>query len=224
MRIVVYVLLYLECLALFLHLYTEQYVEVHILGGSLLVVTVNVILGVICVLYILALVLGIGFLVDAEVVEFGVHVLGHEVLAGEVHHGTSVASLVDDEEAGYACILCHLGIVGTKGGCDVHDTGTVLGGYIVAGDYAECLVLLHHGLAALNGAGLHPGHQLLVLYTNQFRALAFPEDFQFLAFLCLEVCRNEVLGNDVHGLLLGIGVLALDGHVVNLGTYAKCSV
>ena len=188
MGIVVHVLLYLERLALFLHLYAEQYVEVHILGGSLLVVAVHVILGIVGVLHILTLVLGIGFLVDTEVVELGVHVLGHEVLAGEVHHGTRVACLVDDEEAGDASILCHLGIVGTKGGCDVHDTGTVLGGHIVAGDYTECLVLLHHGLAALNGAGLHPGHQLLVLYAHQFRTLALPEDFQFLALLCLEVC------------------------------------
>ena len=224
MWIVVDVLLYLEGRTLFLHLYAEQYVKVHILCGSLLVVAIHIIFGVVGVLHILALVLGIGFLVDTKVVELGVHVLGHEILTGEVHHRTCIACLVDDEEAWYACILCHLGIVGTKSGCNVHDTGTVLGGHIVTGDNAECLIFLNHGLAALYGTGLHPGHELLVLDTNQFRTLALPEDFQFLAFLCLEVSGNKVLGNDVHGLLLGVGVLALNGNVVNLGTYAKCGV
>ena len=174
-------LLYLECLALFLHLYAEQHIEVHVLGGSLLVVSVYIILRIVSVLNVLTLVLGIGILVNAEVIELGIHVLGHEVLASKVYHGTCIACLVDDEKAGDASILCHLGIVGTKGGCDVYDTSTILGGHIVTGDYAESIILLHNRFTAFYSARLHPRHELLILDANQFRALALPEDFQFLA-------------------------------------------
>ena len=225
MRIIVNMLLYLECTTLFLHLDAEKYVEVHLLSSCLLVITtIHVELRIVSVLHVLTLMLSIVLLVDAQLIELLVHILRHEVLTGKVNHRTSITSLIHDEEARNTSILGNLGVISTKGGSNVYDTSTILCGNVVTRDYTESIILLNNGLAVLYCTRLHPGHQLLVLDTYEVRTLTLPNDFKFSALFCLEVRRQEILSYYIYGLLIGVGILTLNSHIVNLRTYAKCSI
>ena len=104
------------------------------------------------------------------------------------------------------------------------DARAVLGGDVVAGDDAEGFCTLVDGLAVLHGAGFHPREELFVLHADEVCSLASPEDFELLAFFGLEVGGEPCFGQDVDGLLAAIGVLTLDGHVVNLRSDAECRV
>ena len=215
-----------EGCALLLHLDDQHHVEVHVLGRSLLVVlAVLVVFGVVSVLHIVAAMLPVG-LANALLHKVGTHVLTHEVASLEVHHGSGVACLVYYEEAGNACITCHLGVIGTKGRRDVHNAGTVLGGHIVAGDDAESLCRAVHHLVVHQVAGLHPRHQLLVVQTHQVCSHTAPQDFgsRLSAVLILgsgEMDSHPGLCQDVDSLLVAVWVLAFYCHVFYLRAHAE---
>ena len=172
------VLLYLECTTLFLHLYAEKYIEVHLLSSCLLVITtIHVELRIVSVLHVLTLMLSIVLLVDAQLIELLIHILGHEVLTSKVNHRTSITSLIHDEEARNTSILGYLGIICTKGGSNVYNTSTILGSNVITRDYTESIILLNNRLAILYCTRLHPRHQLLVPNTNQVGTLTLPKDF-----------------------------------------------
>ena len=103
---------------------------------------------------------GVGFDVDHFFNEFGVEV-GEEVEAAcEVDHGADVAVAVDEMEGRDACLLGDTKVVGAESAGDVYDARTVVGGHIVAGDYAECAF-----------AGVDPGDELLVVQPHEVFAL-----------------------------------------------------
>ena len=221
MRIIVHVLLNLEGTALFLHLQAEYHIQVHILGGSLLIVlAVNIVLRIVGILYIIAAMLPIR-LIHTGSYKVLVHILLQEVLTLEVNHRTGIAGLVNHEQGGDTGILGNLGVIGTEGRCDMNDTRTVLGSHIVTGDYTEGVGTLVHYLVTLQCAGLNPGHQLLIVQTCQVSTLSAPQDFQLLALLSLEVSAQTTLSQDIYSLFAAIGIAALNGHIVNLGSDAE---
>ena len=94
MRVVVDVLLNLECRTFLLHFETEYDVEVHVLVCSLLVVLATLIVfGVVGILDEVARMFPIA-VVDTETEELLVDVVLHEVLTCEVDHRTCVACLI----------------------------------------------------------------------------------------------------------------------------------
>ena len=137
MGIVMYVLLYLECSACLLHLHAEHNVQVLCLGQRF-GVEVSI-LRVVIVLHEVARVVPIAVL-HAGLHESLVHVFLHKIFSCEVNHRARVAGLVYNKQRGYARILRHLGVIGTKGGSDVHDARTVVSRHIVTGDDAESVL------------------------------------------------------------------------------------
>ena len=221
MGIVVDVLFDFESCTLLLHLHAEHDVEVLGLGQRLLVETC--IFGVVSVLYEVAGVMPVA-VAYAEADERLVHILLDEILTSEIDHRTCVASLVDDEERRYASVLCHLGIVGTKGGRDVHNTCTILRSDVVARDDTESVGFLLHDLAILERTWFHPGEELLVVETDEVRAETLAENFRSRGFRILgsgEINVLAALGDNVDGLLLGVGVISFDSNVLDLGTNAE---
>ena len=154
--------------------------------------------------------------VHAGLHEVGVHIVLHEVLAGEVNHRARVACLVDDEEAGDACILCHLGVVGTKGRSDVYNASTVFRSDIIARDDAEGFCTLIDDFTVLKCARLHPREELFVLQANEVSSFASPKNLELFTFFRLEVSREARLGENVNGLLVSIWIAAFDGNIINL--------
>ena len=222
MRIGVHVLLYLEGRALLLHLHADDDVQVLILLGAFAVPdTVLVIFRVVGVLHVVAGMMAVESLVNTTVEEVLVELVDDIVLTLEVNHRTGLAFLVYEVEAGDSGILGHLGIVGTEGRRDVHDTGTVLCCNVVAEDNAEGLVgHLHEGVDAiltLEGllrmccgivadeflavfvdflAWLHPWHELAVVHTLEVGAFEMGHDFIRHVLVAVLVFRQLTVVGD----------------------------
>ena len=75
--------------------------------------------------------------VDVLTNEVIVKVVNYVILALKVDNGALVALLVDEHDGRHAGLLSHVGVVGTEVRGDVHNARTVVGGDVVAGDYAE---------------------------------------------------------------------------------------
>ena len=136
------VLLNLEGRSFVLHLDAHLHIQVHFLRSGLLVILATLIeLRVVSILDEVATMMPIT-IVDASLHKVGIHIVLHEVFASEVNHRSCVASLIDDEEAGNACILRHLSIVCTKGGSNMDDTSTVFSSHVIARNNAECFCTL----------------------------------------------------------------------------------
>ena len=224
MRIVVDVLLYLEGRSFVLHLDAHLHVEVHLLCRSLLVVLAAFVeLRVVGILYEVTAVMPIT-IVHAGLHEGLVHIVLHEVLAREVNHRTRITCLVDDEEAGDACILSHLGVVCTKGRSDVHDACTVFRSDIIARDDTESFCTLIDNFAVLESTRLHPREELFVLHANEVSSFASPKNLELFTFFRLEVSREARLGENVNGLLVSIWIAALDGNIINLRSNTESRV
>ena len=215
MRVVVHVLLDLECLACALHLYADHHIEVISLGSCLCVVlAIDIELWRVCILHECALMHLVGIGIDTCLHECLIALVHHVVLASHIHHRTSLGKLVDHEERWHLGSLCHLGIVGTEGWRDMYDTRTVFCCDIVARNHAECLLFELHELILSAGehllwvllgiflnvwcskvidllAWLHPWHQLLILHAHEVRALVSSHDavWQLLAVDLLHVER-----------------------------------
>ena len=157
MWIVVNMLFYLKCSAGLLHLHAKHYIEVFGFRSCLFVVfSAFVILRVISILNICSGIFVINGAVDAvcskPLVKFGFFV----ILTREIYHRSGFTLLVNHKQRRNACSLCHSGVVGTKGRCNVHNTRTIFGGHIVAGDNTECLAILYHYIVAFFCHWLHP--------------------------------------------------------------------
>ena len=136
MRIVVHVLLALECLALLLQFVAEHDVQVFSLIRSLLVPdTIHIKLWVVGILHVVACVMSVCLLVDTSVHEIVIEVFDEIELTLQVNHWAGLTLLINKVEGRDVGILSHLGIIGTECRSDVHDTGTVIGSNIVAEDY-----------------------------------------------------------------------------------------
>ncbi len=220
MGIVVHEFLYLERLSALLHLHAKHDVQVLGLGERLLVE--RGIARVVGILHEITRVLAIRLMVHEIGIELLVHVGGHEILAGEVDHGTRVALLVKDEQRGNASLLCHPGVVGTEGGSDVHDSRTVVGGHVIARDDAESLrrAVLH--VVAHHLRRLHPGHQLTVVHAHEVAARVARHDF--IVSLVLEISAQARLCHDGGHRLPSVGILRLHRYIGDFGTHAQGSV
>ncbi len=215
-----HVLLYLEHLVLSLQVHADADVQRLVLVGQ------RVVVGVLDVASCKLVPLGY---VDVVLDELRVQVVSDEVLALQVHHGALLSFLVYQHDGADAGLLGYKGIVGAEVWRYVHDAGAVLRGDVVARNDAE-------GVAH----GLDGRHQLLVLHAHEVSALVSGYDaigYQLLALLVLRhlaTVRDGSLGGQVgvqtglgqhqRHLVGGIGVVGLDGHVVNLRPYAECRV
>ena len=89
----------LECCALLLHADAQIYVQILGLGcGSLIVLAALVELGIICVLYVSALILLVEVCINAVLYKIGIQLIHEPVLTGKVNHGTGLHLAVDHEE------------------------------------------------------------------------------------------------------------------------------
>ena len=197
MRVVVGVFLALEKLALLL----QHHHDIHVQGF--------VLLGfgrVVGVLHELAGVGAVSFHVHAVLDKFGVEVLDAVELAGAIDHRLADAVLVDHHERRDASGGGHALVVGTEGRGDVHDTGTVFRGDIVAGDDAESAF-----------AGIHPRDELLVRNAHEVFALELLHNLRGF----LEHRAHQRLGHqDVAGLFV-VRMHGFQQHVVNVRTHAQ---
>ena len=167
-------LFYLEGCSFVLHLDAHLHVEVHLLCGSFLVVLAALIeLRVVGIFDEVAGMVPIAF-VYACLNECGIHIILDKILAREIDHRTRIASFVDDEEAGNACILSHLGIVGTKGWSNMYDTCTILGSNIIARDNTEGVCTLINNLSILQFTRFYPGEELFILHAYEVSTFATP--------------------------------------------------
>ena len=222
-RIVVHVLLDLECRTLLLHLHTDDDIQVFCLRSSLLVVlTILIELRGVGILHVVACVLAVAFLVDTGSDEVVVEFLHHVILTLEVNHRTRLTFFINKEQTRDMGILSHLGIVGTEGRSNMHDTGTILCCYIIARNHAEGLALhLDELILAVLagkdflrmgcgislyivgsvlvefGRGLYPRHQLLVFHTNQLLASIVANDTVRYKLLTFIIFRHLIAIGDV---------------------------
>ena len=235
-RIVVGVLLHLEGGALLLHADADVDVQVLGLGGCRLVIlAVHRVLRVIGILDPAAGILLVQLLVDKLLDEVLVEVVEHIVFAGEIDHGSRLHLLVDHVQGGDAGGLGHAGIVGTKGGRDVHDSRTVLGGHIVTGDDAEAAIIAHD-LAVHLIDRLYPREELLIAHLQQVLAFEAGDDLighylvasavlqRLVLAVGLEVGIDARLGQQIDGRLARVGVETLHGHIIDLASHTQGGV
>ena len=220
MWIVVHMFLNLEHLALGLQVHADADIERLVLFGELLVVGVLHVTSTIAVPFLHIYIF---------LYKIGVEVLHEEVFALQVNHRTLGSLFVDEHDGTDTCLLGYEGVVGTKVGGDMYDTCTILGCHVVAGNHAESFT--HR---------LDHGQQLLVFNTYEVCAFVMAHyaiGKEFLSLLelrhfatignlccCVEIGRNSCLCHHDCDFLSGIGVVCLQGHIVNLGTYTKRGV
>ena len=207
-RVAMRVLLALEEFALLLEHDDQLHVEAHIL------LTLG---GIVGVLDELAGILAVFFNIHIGLHPFGVEVFDGGEAALLVDHGQLLAVAVEEQQVSDAGLLGHTGVVGTEGGCDMHDAGTVLGGHVVAQDDAEAAFIAHLG-------GLHPRNQRLVVQTFQCCTFALADNLVFGRLAFGEHRTHQSLGHDDAARLLGIRVRGLESHIVNIGANAKGGV
>ena len=67
-----------------------------------------------------------------------------EELATSIHHGLFLAIPINQQQRYNASGLSHPVIVGTEGGCNMNNTGTIAGGYEIATNDAESIPIWFH--------------------------------------------------------------------------------
>ena len=174
MRIVVHVLLYLECLVGSLHHHTYIYVEsLGGLSGFFVILAVDGELRVVGVLHPTSLIFFVGIYIDTLFYESFVQFVQQIELTGEVHHGTGLAALVNHEQRRNTCRTGYESIVRTECGSDVYDTRTVFRGYIIAEDYTEAFVADAPIAVIVHLYRFHPRNELFVFHSYQVRTFVF---------------------------------------------------
>ena len=232
-----HVLFNLECRAGLFHAHADVHIQVlGFVGGFFVILAPDGVLRVVGILHPRA---GI-FLVEVNIDKTGnevlVQVLDCIILAAEVHHWASLQLLVDHIERGHAGSLGDRGVIGTECGCDVNDTRTVFGGHIVTVNDAETIVVAHNLVAHLVD-GLYPREQLLKADIEQVSTLELSNYLpgyhlvarciiaqRLLGALSLEVGTQAGLSEQVDGRTAVIGIVALNGYIVNLRSDAQCCV
>ena len=188
-RIVVYMLFYLECLAGGFHHHADFNIQRF---GSLcdlfVVLAVYSELGVVGILHPLALIVLIEVYVDTCLYEILVQFVNQEELTGEVYHRAGLTLLVYHEQGRYTCSACHKSIVRTKGRGNVYDTRTVFSRHIVTRNYTETFVAGSPATVFGNVYRFHPRDELFVLHTYQIGAFVltyYLERYQLITRLII---------------------------------------
>ena len=151
MRIVVHMLLYLECFARLFHLHADSDVQVFSLCCSLLIIlAIDIKLWCISVLNELSLMKSISCFVNTLFNKLVRKFLMQVILALQVNHWSCLAIARNHEQRWNTCCLSHLLVISTEGWSDMNDTCTVLCGNIIARNNAERLVLHLNKLVVAN--------------------------------------------------------------------------
>ena len=212
MRIVVYVFLYLEGFVVCLQVHTDRDIECFVLVGKGIVV---------CILHVAACIAVPQFEVDMILHEVSVKILNDVVFSLKIDYRALFACFVNHYDRRNTSLAGYQSIVGTEVWCNMNDTRSVLGGYIVARNYAECTV----------GEWRNHWQQLFVLHANEVRTLVVAYDTirnnliaglvfvhrSELAFgfeICINTCRSH---NSTY-LLSVIAVICLHTYIVYLWT------
>ena len=202
MRIGVDVLLDLESHARPFERHGDVHVERRRVGRERIVVGV---------LHVTARILAVFPGVDIPLHEGRIELLDAEELARAVDHRLLLARAVDHEQGRDARLLGHAVVVGTERRGDMHDTRTVGRGHVVAHDHAE-------GIAHRP----HPREQLLVADALELGSLVNTIlDLERSLHLLGEVGRHQLARQNDGLRLVGIGVAALDAHIVDRGAYGQ---
>ena len=170
-----------------------------------------------------------------------IEIIDDKILAREINHRTRLAGSSHHKQGRHSRGTRHGGVVGTECRGDVHHARTVVSGDIVAGDNAEGLVggIGNRAVVILDD-GLHPGEELAIAHPQQFIAgksrdylprqhltpllLERLGDEWQLGALGLKIGVHTRLGHDIGGGLAGVGVITLDGHVVDFRPHAERGV
>ena len=182
--------------------------------------------GVVCVLYKLTLPWRISLNIYALGHEFRVKFVEHIEAAFEVNHRTYFAISVDEFHRRDIVEFRHAKVISTECAGDVYDAGTVDGGHVVAGNYAERIV-----------AGTHPRNELAVVHTYQVGAHTFAHYFprhEFVARLVvfernfggfgIEYRVEQRFSHYYGDFFAAIFIICVDEAIFDLRTYAQCSV
>ena len=220
MRIVVDVLLNLEHLVLSLQVHADTDVQGLVLVGQCVVVGI---------LHVAACKLIPLLHVDIVLHEVCVEVFDDEVLTLQVNDGALSTFLVYQHDRTDTGFLGYEGIVSTEVWSDMYDTGTVVRCHIVAGNHLKGIT--HR---------FDSGHQLLILHTDEVSTLVASHDTIGNQLLTPFVLRQlTAIGDSTLGRQIGIqtglcqndgdgfggiGIVGLDGYIVNLRTYTQCGV
>ena len=218
----------LESLAVLLHLDAKADVQVLVLGSGFgIVLSIDIVLRVVGVLYETAFVLRIQVNIYVVLYKFGVKVAHEEEFSCAVNHRTEIALAVDNHyQRRDSSSLCNLVIVGTESRSNVNDTGTVLGGNIVARNYAESTI-----------GRLNPRENLLVAHIEKVFASVFGNDsvrnnlVTVLVFLEWKFCALRIQVSvypflcHYHGNRLAIiHIIGANCNIFNLAANAECCV
>ena len=146
----------LECATCLLHLQAKHNVQVFCLGCRLFVIlTARIELRIVSILYKRTGKLAINIYINAILNEVFVKFVDSPIFTREVYHRTSFALLVYHKQRRNTCSFCYKCVVGTKSRCDVYDTCTIFGSYIVARNYAET-VFVYNSLTIYHINRLNP--------------------------------------------------------------------
>ena len=166
---------------------------------------------VVGVLHVTARILAVFPGVDIPLHEGRIELLDAEELARAVDHRLLLTRAVDHEQGRDTRLLGHAVVVGTERRGDMHDTRTVGRGHVVAHDHAE-------GIAHRP----HPREQLLVADALELGSLVNTIlDLERSLHLLGEVGRHQLARQNDGLRLVGIGVAALDAHIVDRGAYGQ---
>ena len=197
--------------------------------------TVDGILRVVCVFHPTTFIFFISVDVDAFGDEAFVEFVEEEEFSGKVDHRASFAAFVNHKQRRNSGSASHESVVGTESRCDVHNTGTILGSNVVAGDYAESLVGGNVPVAGVVGLnGLNPGEELLVLHSDEVGADIFADDAErnqlvagFVVFesdsfgFLVEVVVEQLTSKDNGYRFAVVAVVAFDGNVFDFWANAE---
>ena len=150
------------------HLHTEVEIErLRFRCSSLVVLAVDGELRVIGILHPSSGILAVQVGIDVGFYPLLIEVFYLPVLTGKINHRTGTVVLGLHVKPRHAGCVTHFLIVGTKGRRDMHDTGTVFGGYIISRNHAEC-----------SFARIDPWEEGFVLEADEVSTFAFPNDLR----------------------------------------------
>ena len=153
MRIIVHMLLNLECLVGLLHHHADLHIKCFVF----------VCLGrIISILHELAFPLAIQIHIDFLCHKLLIQLLKLIELSCQIDHRTKFTFLVNQMQWRYAGSFGHLSIIRTKSRRNMHDTGTVLCRHIISGNNSESAF-----------TGIYPRHKLRIVHTDQISTCVF---------------------------------------------------
>ena len=135
-----------ECDALLFHLHADDDVEIFGFVGSRFVVSVYVEARIVGIFDIVAGMMTVGFGIHARSAEVVVQFIRRIIFSLQIHHWARFAFFVDQKQRRHFGVFGHLGVVCTESRGNMHNTRTIFGGDIVAGNHAESAFCHFHKL------------------------------------------------------------------------------